>query len=141
MNLNDSIFFIIGTTIILLVVAIQQIQADEMVHEFKNPSFSGVGTSSHYLTIENQETNRKQAIKRKCYVKLFQGVYQVWKQWEKGIQISIKSSTIWTSYWNSVKSVALCTIRRISTTFVPMFGNSTVRNNRANDIVIIGKIS
>jgi hypothetical protein len=46
-----------------LVVAIQQIQADEMVHEFKNPSFSGVGTSSHYLTIENQETNRKQAIK------------------------------------------------------------------------------
>jgi hypothetical protein len=63
MNLNDSIFFIIGTTIILLVVAIQQIQADEMVYEFKNPSFSGVGTSSHYLTIENQETNRKQAIK------------------------------------------------------------------------------
>ena len=63
MNLNDSIFFIIGTTIILLVVAIQQIQADEMVHEFKNPSFSGIGTSSHYLTIENQETNRKQAIK------------------------------------------------------------------------------
>jgi len=63
MNLNNSIFFIIGTTIILLVVAIQQIQADEMVHEFKNPSFSGVGTSSHYLTIENQETNRKQAIK------------------------------------------------------------------------------
>ena len=63
MNFNDSIFFIIGTTIILLVVAIQQIQADEMVHEFKNPSFSGVGTSSHYLTIENQETNRKQAIK------------------------------------------------------------------------------
>ena len=63
MNLNDSIFFIIGTTIILLVVAIQQIQADEMVHEFKNPSFSGVGTSSHYLTIESQETNRKQAIK------------------------------------------------------------------------------
>ncbi len=63
MNLNDSIFFIVGTTIILLVVAIQQIQADEMVHEFKNPSFSGVGTSSHYLTIENQETNRKQAIK------------------------------------------------------------------------------
>jgi Na+-transporting NADH:ubiquinone oxidoreductase subunit NqrC len=38
------------------------IQADEMVHEFKSPSFSGVGTSSHYLTIENQETNRKEAI-------------------------------------------------------------------------------
>ena len=36
--------------------------ADEMVHKFKSPSFSGVGTSSHYLTIENQETNRRQAI-------------------------------------------------------------------------------
>ena len=34
-----------------------------MVHKFKNPSFSGIGTSSHYLTIENQEFNRKKAIK------------------------------------------------------------------------------
>jgi len=39
--------------------------ADELVHEFKNPSFSGVGTSSHYLTIENQEFSRKQAIAEK----------------------------------------------------------------------------
>ena len=62
MNFYDTIFAIIGMMIILLVVAVQQIQADEMVHEFKNPSFSGVGTSSHYLTIENQETNRKEAI-------------------------------------------------------------------------------
>ncbi len=37
--------------------------SDEMVHKFKNPSFSGVGTSAHYLTIENQETSRKDAIK------------------------------------------------------------------------------
>lgn len=37
--------------------------ADEMVHQFKNPSFSGIGTSAHYLTIENQEHNREQAIK------------------------------------------------------------------------------
>jgi hypothetical protein len=39
------------------------LKADEMVFKFKSPSFSGVGTSSHYLTIENQEFNRKQAIK------------------------------------------------------------------------------
>jgi len=39
------------------------ISADEMVHQFKNPSFSGIGTSAHYLTIENQEFNRKEAIK------------------------------------------------------------------------------
>ncbi len=37
--------------------------SDEMVHQFKNPSFSGIGTSAHYLTIENQEFNRKEAIK------------------------------------------------------------------------------
>ena len=37
--------------------------ADEMVHKFKSPSFSGVNTSSHYLTIQNQEFNRKAALK------------------------------------------------------------------------------
>ena len=46
-----------------LVLFTNYIQSDEMVHEFKNPSFSGIGTSSHYLTIENQETNRKKALK------------------------------------------------------------------------------
>lgn len=34
----------------------------EIVFGFKNPSFSGVGTGSHYLTIENQEHSRKKAI-------------------------------------------------------------------------------
>ena len=33
------------------------------MHKFKSPSFSGVNTSSHYLTIENQEFNRKESIK------------------------------------------------------------------------------
>ena len=37
--------------------------SDEIKHEFKNPSFSGIGTSSHYLTIENQEFSRKEALK------------------------------------------------------------------------------
>ena len=63
MNKHDSIFSILGITLVLLVVIVQQVQADEMVHEFKNPSFSGIGTSSHYLTIENQEANRKKALK------------------------------------------------------------------------------
>tara|TARA_R100000388_G_scaffold56632_1_gene41869 strand:+ start:111 stop:584 length:474 start_codon:yes stop_codon:yes gene_type:complete len=39
------------------------LNADEMTHKFKNPSFSGQGTSAHYLTIENQEFNRKEDIK------------------------------------------------------------------------------
>jgi len=58
----DKIVAILGIILVLLVVTLS-VAADEMTHKFKNPSFSGVGTSSHYLTIENQETNRKQAIK------------------------------------------------------------------------------
>jgi len=58
----DNLFTIVGISIVLLVVAVQQIQADEMVHEFKSPSFNGVGTSNHYFFIDQTETNRKQAI-------------------------------------------------------------------------------
>lgn len=39
------------------------IKADQIVHKFKSPSFSGIGTSSHYLTIENQQYTRKLTIK------------------------------------------------------------------------------
>ena len=41
---------------------IPSLQAQEIVHKFKNPSFSGQGTGAHYLTIENQEFSRKKAI-------------------------------------------------------------------------------
>ena len=64
MNLQDSLLAIIGITLILIVVAVQQLQADEMVHDFKSPSFNGQGTSSHYLTIENQEFNRAESIRK-----------------------------------------------------------------------------
>jgi hypothetical protein len=37
--------------------------ASELVHEFKSPAFSGIGYSSHVLTIEQLESNRKQKIK------------------------------------------------------------------------------
>jgi len=40
----------------------QPLQAQEIVHKFKNPSFNGQGTGAHYLTIENQEHSRKKAI-------------------------------------------------------------------------------
>lgn len=36
--------------------------SDEMRHSFKSPSFSGVNTSQHYLTIENQEFSRNEKI-------------------------------------------------------------------------------
>ena len=58
---TKEIFIILAMIFVLALVG--SLSADEMVHKFKNPAFSGQGTSSHYLTIENQETNRKQAIK------------------------------------------------------------------------------
>ena len=41
----------------------QNLWSDTITFKFKNPSFSGIATSSHYLTIENQEFNRKISIK------------------------------------------------------------------------------
>ena len=48
---------------ILLLVLNMNIHADTLSFKFKNPSFSGVNTSSHYLTIDSQEASRKQAVK------------------------------------------------------------------------------
>ena len=48
---------------LFLIIFIQNATADTITHKFKNPSFSGINTSSHYLTIENQEFNRKEALK------------------------------------------------------------------------------
>ena len=45
-----------------LLFAVAPIFGDELTHRFKNPSFSGVGTSSHYLTVENQEKSRRVTI-------------------------------------------------------------------------------
>ena len=44
-------------------IFVQNLKADQIVHKFKSPSFSGVNTSSHYLTIENQTFNRKMTLK------------------------------------------------------------------------------
>ena len=57
-------FAVSGIIFIVFAVLYSSVtNADEMVHKFKSPIFSGVGTSAHYLTIENQEINRKEAIK------------------------------------------------------------------------------
>ena len=49
--------------ILFIGVLVQNIKADQIGHKFKSPSFSGINTSSHYLTIENQEFNRRKQIK------------------------------------------------------------------------------
>lgn len=50
-------------SLLILLLFCGNLYADELIFSFKLPSFSGIGTSAHYLTIENQEFNRKEAIK------------------------------------------------------------------------------
>ena len=53
----------LGIALIVCFFASQLVMADQLVHKFKSPSFSGIGTGAHYLTIENQEKSRKDKIK------------------------------------------------------------------------------
>ena len=50
----------------LAVCGVSSAFAGQINFKFHSPSFSGIGTSSHYLTIENLETTRKQAIIKKA---------------------------------------------------------------------------
>ena len=52
----------IALVLILGIIGVN-VKAGTITHKFKNPSFSGINTSSHYLTIENQDFNRKMSIK------------------------------------------------------------------------------
>lgn len=53
------------TIILSLLLVGTPAQATEIVFQFKNPSFSGVNAGAQWLTIENQEFNRKKAIQDK----------------------------------------------------------------------------
>ena len=51
------------TIILTVLLFCSGVYASELGFKFHSPSFSGVGKSSHYLTIENIEKTRKDAIK------------------------------------------------------------------------------
>ena len=58
-----------NSIIIALLIALaltQTLKASELVHKFGNPSFSGVGQSAHYLTIDEQERTRKAELAKKA---------------------------------------------------------------------------
>ena len=50
-------------TILVVLLFIPNAYGSELNFKFHSPSFSGQGKSSHYLTIENIEKTRKDAIK------------------------------------------------------------------------------
>ena len=55
----DKYLAIVGILVVLLIVSLS-VKADTLVQEFKNPSFSGVGTSAAWLTIDEQQFTRNQ---------------------------------------------------------------------------------
>ena len=64
--MKNSLHWFLGiyvyVAIFLLLITFYS-NADELLFKFKSPSFSGLNTSSHYLTIDSQEASRKQALK------------------------------------------------------------------------------
>ena len=59
-QIKTILIFIIVISVLFFFPAF--LLGDEMVFKFKSPSFSGLNTSQHYLTIENHQFSRKQAI-------------------------------------------------------------------------------
>ena len=48
-----------------LIIFLATASAGELIHEFKNPSFSGIGYSNHVLALEQLQFTRSQDIKKK----------------------------------------------------------------------------
>ena len=68
-NKQSEATVIFGLVFILSIVALN-VNASPIVHEFKNPSFSGIGASAHYLTIDEQETKRRDELAEKIQSEL-----------------------------------------------------------------------
>ena len=69
MNKQSEAIAIFVIVFVLSIVALN-VNASPIVHEFKNPSFSGVGASAHYLTIDEQETKRRDELAEKIQSEL-----------------------------------------------------------------------
>ncbi len=60
---QNILYFVLAVGIFLLGgIVTQALNADELVHKFGSPSFSGINQSAHYLTIDEQERTRKEKI-------------------------------------------------------------------------------
>jgi hypothetical protein len=60
-NLPLAIIVAVG----VLILGIELVKASDLVHEFHSPSFSGVGWSTHMLSLEQLQHNRKEDAKER----------------------------------------------------------------------------
>lgn len=58
------------TIVLAFAFVISPIQASELVQDFSNPSFSGIGQSNHYLATEQLQFQRKEEIRKDAERKL-----------------------------------------------------------------------
>ena len=58
------------TIVLAFAFASSPIQASELVQDFSNPSFSGIGQSNHYLATEQLQFQRKEEIRKDAERKL-----------------------------------------------------------------------
>jgi len=74
-NYNGEALFSASLAITIIIMVIGSLysgnaDSSPLIHEFKNPSFSGAGTSAHYLTIDEQETKRREELAEKIQSEL-----------------------------------------------------------------------
>ena len=73
-RINDLLIVIsmlIAITFVGLAVMLSgTLESSPITHEFKNPSFNGIGTSAHYLTVDEQETKRRDELAEKIQSEL-----------------------------------------------------------------------
>ena len=61
-NLPLAIIVAVG----VLILGIELAKASDLVHEFHSPSFSGIGWSTHMLSLEQLQHNRKEDIREQA---------------------------------------------------------------------------
>ena len=88
-----------GCAIFLIPLLALPLFADEIKFQFKSPSFSGIGTSAHYLTIENQEFTRSETIRLELEAKLEE-------------ELRAKNNTLLERWKNNLQSRILSNISR-----------------------------
>lgn len=102
-----------GTVIIAIIFIVgifaTNLKADTITFKFKSPSFSGINTSSHYLTIDSQSHTRAMTIKEEL----------------KALQDQIKRDAENTTYARFVRSLSSRIYAKIAQNIVNnMFGEN-----------------